>query len=133
MQVYTPSFGGDPTGGIAAGNGLRGGVGSGGVPTGVMPTPSDSVEEFKVNTTGQTADFNSSAGAQVQVVTKRGTNAWHGTVYEYYLDNNFNANTWDNNLSGNTASQFPLQPVRRFRRWSDHPEGIPWWKDVLLR
>jgi hypothetical protein len=97
MQVYTPSFGGDPTGGIAAGNGLRGGGSSGGVPTGVMPTPSDSVEEFKVATTGQTADFNTSAGAQVQVVTKRGTNAWHGTLYEYYLDNNFNANTWQNN------------------------------------
>ena len=95
MQVYTPSFGGDPTG-IAAGTGLRGGGNSGGVPTGVMPTPSDSVEEFKVSTANQTADFNNSAGAQVQVVTKRGTNAWHGTAYEYYLDNTFNANTWDN-------------------------------------
>jgi len=106
MQVYTPSFGGDPTGGVAAGSGLRGGAGSGGVPTGVMPTPSDSVEEFKVNTANQTADFNSSAGAQVQIVTKRGTNAWHGTLYEYYLDNNFNANTWDNNASGTPLPSF---------------------------
>jgi len=105
MQVYTPSFGGDPTG-IAAGTGLRGGGNSGGVPTGVMPTPSDSVEEFKVSTTNQTADFNNSAGAQVQVVTKRGTNAWHGTAYEYYLDNNFNANTWDNNASGTALPSF---------------------------
>src|SRR6266403_2197691 len=106
MQVYTPSFGGDPTGGAAAGNGLRGGGNSGGVPTGVMPTPADSVEEFKVSTTNQTADFNNSAGAQVQVVTKRGTNAWHGTLYEYYLDNNFNANTWDNNASGTALPSF---------------------------
>jgi len=93
MQVYTPSFAGDPTGGIVA-NAI------GGAPTGVMPTPLDSIEEFKVNTANQTADFNSSAGAEVQVVTKRGTNTWHGTVYEYYFDNNFNANTWDNNASG---------------------------------
>jgi Carboxypeptidase regulatory-like domain len=93
MQVYTPSFAGDPTGGIVA-NAI------GGAPTGVMPTPLDSVEEFKVNTANQTADFNSSAGAQVQVVTKRGTNSWHGTVYEYYFDNHFNANTWDNNAAG---------------------------------
>lgn len=99
MTVYTPSFGGDPTGGII-GNGLRGGASGGGVPTGVMPTPSDSIEEFKVNTSNQTADFNSSSGAQVQVITKRGTNAWHGTAYEYYLDNNFDANTWQNNLTG---------------------------------
>ncbi|MCU1241065.1 MAG: Cna protein [Candidatus Acidoferrum typicum] len=90
MQVYTPSFGGDPTGGVVSGQ-------IGGAPTGVMPTPIDSIEEFKVSTTNQTADFNSSAGAQVQIVTRRGTNAWHGTGYEYYLDNNFNANTWDNN------------------------------------
>ena len=93
MQVYTPSFAGDPTGGIVANS-------IGGAPTGVMPTPLDSIEEFKVNTANQTADFNSSAGAQVQVVTKRGTNSWHGTGYEYYFDNNFNANTWDNNASG---------------------------------
>src|SRR5580765_162213 len=93
MQVYTPSFGGDPTGGIVSNS-------IGGAPTGVMPTPLDSVEEFKVNTTNQTADFNSSAGAEVQVVTKRGTNSWHGTAYEYYFDNNLNANSWDNNNSG---------------------------------
>ena len=89
MNVYTPSFAGDPTGGMV-----------GGGPTGVMPTPIDSVEEYKVNTTNQTADFNSSAGAEVQVVTKRGTNAWHGAAYEYYFDNHFNANTFDNNFSG---------------------------------
>lgn len=90
MSVYTPTFAGDPTGGAGAGY----------QPTGVMPTPADSVEEFKVNTANQTADFNSSSGMQVQVVTKRGTNTVHGSVYEYYFDNNFNANTWDNNATG---------------------------------
>ncbi|MGC2816616.1 MAG: carboxypeptidase-like regulatory domain-containing protein, partial [Candidatus Acidiferrum sp.] len=93
MQVYTPSFADDPTGGIVKNS-------MGGAPTGVMPTPIDSVEEFKVDTANQTADFNSSAGAEVQVVTKRGTNAWHGTAYDYYLDNNFDANSWDNNANG---------------------------------
>jgi Carboxypeptidase regulatory-like domain len=91
MGVYTPSFAGDPTGGVNTFNGQ---------PTGVMPTPIDSIEELKVNTAGQTADFNTSAGAQVEMVTKRGTNQWHGTAYEYYLDNNFSANTWTNNADG---------------------------------
>lgn len=95
MNVYTPSFANDPTGGIA-----------GGGPTGVMPTPIDSVEEFKVNTANQTADFNSSAGAQVEMVTRRGTNQWHGSGYDYYLDNNFNANSWDNNNSGTARPSF---------------------------
>jgi hypothetical protein len=104
MQVYTPSFADDPTGGIVKNS-------IGGAPTGVMPTPIDSVEEFKVDTANQTADFNSSAGAEVQVVTKRGTNSWHGTAYEYYLDNGLNANTWDNNAAGNPI---PIYHYNRF-------------------
>src|ERR1017187_1925954 len=95
MSVYTPSYAGDPTGGVAnQSNGVAAGA------TGVMPTPADSVEEFKVSVAGQGADFNSSAGAQVQVVTRRGGNQWHGSAYEYYLDNNLNANTWQNNFNG---------------------------------
>ncbi len=97
MNVYTTSYAGDPTGGVATQNNL--GVGVGG-PTGVIPTPQDSVEEFKVNTAGQTADFNSSAGAEVKIVTKRGTKAWHGTGYEYYKDNNWSSQSWQNNYDG---------------------------------
>ncbi len=101
MSVYTASFAGDPTGGVSnQSNAVAAG------PTGVLPTPGDSVEEFKVNTANQTADFNSSSGAEVQVVTRRGTNVFHGSVYEYYLDNNFNANTWQNNLTGTKEPDF---------------------------
>lgn len=94
MSVYTPSFAGDPTG-IANNQGY---VAAG--PTGVMPTPQDSVQEYKVNTANQTADFDNSSGAQVELITPRGTNRWHGGAYEYYLDNNLDANTWDNNQTG---------------------------------
>jgi hypothetical protein len=94
MSVYTTSYAGDPTGGVAN---QSFGVAAGA--TGVLPTPQDSVEEFKVNTAGQTADFNSSAGAEVKVVTKRGTNSYHGTAYEYYRDNNWSSNSWDNNFN----------------------------------
>ncbi|HXY07286.1 MAG TPA: carboxypeptidase-like regulatory domain-containing protein [Terriglobales bacterium] len=99
--VYNPNFGDDPAGGLFSNkyNQISGAINgiNGGQPSGVMPTPVDSVEEFKVATTNQTADFNNSSGLQVQIVTKRGSNTWHGTAYEYYLDNNFSANTWDNN------------------------------------
>lgn len=100
-SVYNPSFASDPTGGISNQSNW---VASG--PSGVMPTPADSVEEFKVSTALQGADFNSSSGAQVQVVTKRGTGTWHGTLFEYYLDNNFSANLWQNNLNGVPAPNF---------------------------
>ncbi|MBV9146701.1 MAG: carboxypeptidase regulatory-like domain-containing protein, partial [Acidobacteria bacterium] len=36
----------------------------------------------------------------------RGTNTLHGSIYEYYLDNNFNANKWDNNLTGTPNPSF---------------------------
>ena len=95
MAVYTSSFAGDPTGVIGAND-----------PTGVMPTPQDSIEEVKVNTTNQTADFDNSAGAQVEFATPRGTNKWHGGVYEYYLDNGLDANTWQNNQNGTPLNQY---------------------------
>ncbi len=101
MSVYTTSYAGDPTGGVAN---QSYGVAAGA--TGVMPTPADSVEEFKVNVAGQSADFNSSAGAQVVIQTKSGTDQWHGTGYWYYLDNNLNANTWENNNQGIPNSSY---------------------------
>ena len=96
-SVYTSGVSantiGDPTGGVSAQ------YTSYNKPSGVMPTPADSVEEFKVNTANQTADFNSSSGAEIKVVTKRGTNAFHGTAYEYYKDNNWSGNTWQNSYN----------------------------------
>ncbi|HTC57092.1 MAG TPA: carboxypeptidase-like regulatory domain-containing protein [Candidatus Sulfotelmatobacter sp.] len=89
--IYVPNLSvGDPTGGVAGQNQAVSG------PSGTMPTPQDSVEEFKVNTSGQTADFNSSAGAEIKVVTKRGTNSFHGTAYEFYKDNKWSANSFQN-------------------------------------
>jgi hypothetical protein len=102
--VYNPSFGDDPSGGLFSNvnnpiSGANAGI-AGNQPSGVMPMPIDSVEEFKVATSNQTADFNASSGMQVSIVTKRGNNAWHGTAYEYYLDNTMSGNTWQNNQSG---------------------------------
>jgi hypothetical protein len=100
MNVYTGSFAEDPTG--VAGQNFN----LSASPTGVIPTPQDSVEEFKVNTNNQTADFNNSAGSQVEIVTKRGTEKWHATAYEYYLDNDESANTWQNNLTDTPVTHY---------------------------
>ena len=128
QNTYTPSFAGDPSGGVVNSyvtvTAVSGAPGGGG-PSGVMPTPVDSIEEFSVGTTNQTADFNSSAGAQVQMVTKRGTNNWHGTAYEYYLDNNWNANTFDNN-----ASNTPI-PSYHYNRFGGAIGGPVIPKEVL--
>jgi hypothetical protein len=73
---------------------------------GAIPTPIESIEEFKVATNNQTADFFSSAGGQVMLVTKRGTNNFHGSAYEYFQSQLFDANTWSNNRLGNPIVKF---------------------------
>ena len=75
-----------------------GGAQTNGIASGVVPTPIESVEEFRVNTFGQTADFNGSIGAQVQMVTKRGTDKWHGSGYGFYWTPNIlGAQSWKSN------------------------------------
>ncbi|MEW6207170.1 MAG: carboxypeptidase-like regulatory domain-containing protein, partial [Acidobacteriota bacterium] len=71
--------------------GFRGGFAT------VVPTPTESVEEFRVTVANPNASFGRSAGAQVVLVTKRGTGAFHGSAYEYHQNDNLNANSWTNN------------------------------------
>src|SRR5262245_21403569 len=52
--------------------------------TGALPTTLDSVQEFIVQTSGQNASSGRSSGGQVQLVTKSGSNALHGSIYEAY-------------------------------------------------
>src|SRR5262245_24931696 len=100
-----------------------GGAQTNGTVSGILMTPIESIEEFKVNTFNQTADFNSSIGGQVAMVTKRGTNQWHGTAYMYYFATNLGgSNTWKNNHTqftppggGATLPYTPIVPNHRSR------------------
>ena len=75
-----------------------GGTQGGGIPSGVIPTPIESIEEFKVSVGNQTSDFAGSSGGQIQLVTKRGSNQYHGVGYWYYFDTAVGAaNSWSNN------------------------------------
>lgn len=49
-----------------------------------IPLTLDSVQEFIVQTAGQGADATRSSGGQIQLVTKSGSNNWHGSAYEFY-------------------------------------------------
>src|SRR6202167_4390646 len=68
------------------------------IPSDTIPTPIESIEEFKVSVSNQTSDFNNSSGASIQMVTKRGSNQFHGAAYMFYFDNAIGeANSWGNN------------------------------------
>jgi len=65
-----------------------------------VPLTSDSVQEFGVATTNSNSSYGRGEGGQFTFVTKRGSNALHGALYEYLQNNDLNANTWDRNRLG---------------------------------
>ena len=52
----------------------------------------ESVQEFQVNQNGFSAEFGRAGGAVINVVTKSGTNSFHGGLFEYLRDESLNAN-----------------------------------------
>jgi outer membrane receptor protein involved in Fe transport len=60
----------------------------------------DAVQEFQVNTSGYMAEIGRAGGGAVNVITKSGTNDFHGSAFEFYRDKGLNANTFVNNRSG---------------------------------
>ena len=70
-----------------------------GSPRAVIPTPVESIEEFRV-TTNNSNTFARSSGAQVQMTTRHGSNDWHGAAYEYNQNTLYNANRWELNHVG---------------------------------
>ena len=71
-----------------------------------LQTPLDSVGEFTVLTSGFTAEYGRALAGVVNVDTKRGSNAFHGTVYEFNRASALASNTYDNNANGIDKSVF---------------------------
>lgn len=57
----------------------------------------DAVQEFQVNTNGYAAEIGRAGGGVINVITKSGTNDFHGTAFEFFRDKALNANSWENN------------------------------------
>jgi Carboxypeptidase regulatory-like domain len=63
-----------------------------GIYTGIgIPNP-DAIAEFKIQTSTYDASYGRNPGANVNVVTKSGTNSWHGTAFEFFRNAQLNAN-----------------------------------------
>jgi hypothetical protein len=64
-------------------------------PFGGIPIPNpDAIQEFKIQTTLYDAGYGRNAGGNVNVVTKSGTNALHGAVWEFFRNDALNANDY---------------------------------------
>lgn len=66
----------------------------------------DVVEEFKVQTNFFSAEFGNTGGAVVNMITKSGTNEFHGVGYEFARNSAMNANSWFSNRAGRSIPDF---------------------------
>lgn len=88
------------------------------------PNP-DAVEEFRVLTSNYNAEYGRNGAGIVSVVTKSGTNEFHGAVFEYVRNNYFNANTFFNN-----EQNLPINVLKRNQFGAE--VGGPLWIPKLF-
>ena len=79
----------NPSGEIVTSTSVYGGIGQ------ALPTPpAETIQEMHVNSAMYDASQGSTSGAHIELVTKSGTNAFHGGAYEYHQQTGWNANQW---------------------------------------
>jgi hypothetical protein len=87
--------------------------------------PLDAVQEFRLITSNYGPEYGRASGGVVNVLTKSGTNAFHGTLYEFYRPSTFAGNSYNNNANG--------IPKHRFVRNNfGYSIGGPVFKDKLF-
>ncbi|MBX6362003.1 MAG: TonB-dependent receptor, partial [Acidobacterium ailaaui] len=99
--------------------------------TGVLRETQDSIEEFRVTTGMANADAGRSSGAQVSMVTKSGTNQFHGSLYEYHRPTFTVANDWFNKQAELNEGR-PNVPGKLIRNIFGGALGGPVLKDKLF-
>ncbi len=98
---------------------------------GALRAPLDSLDEFRVATSNSNADSGRSSGAQVSLLTKSGTNSFHGSLYEYNRSNIGYANDWFNKQAQVSAGD-PNKPGQLIRNTFGGSVGGPLVKDKLF-
>ncbi|HLJ51519.1 MAG TPA: carboxypeptidase regulatory-like domain-containing protein [Bryobacteraceae bacterium] len=62
----------------------------------------DSVQEIQVLTADYAAEYGRASGGQIRIITRSGSQEFHGAAYEYLRNTAFNANTWQRNQNAST-------------------------------
>ena len=98
---------------------------------GALRATLDSLQEFRVTTSDANADEGRSSGAQVALITKGGTNRFHGSAYEYNRNNVGLANDWFNKQS-QLQSGLPNVPGQLIRNTFGTTFGGPIIKNKIF-
>ena len=99
--------------------------------TSVLRMTQDSVAEFRVTTSNPNAEEGRSSGAQVALITRSGSNAFHGSAYEYNRSNLLEANDFFNKQL-ELSTGLPNRPVSLVRNIYGGAVGGPVLKDRLF-
>jgi Carboxypeptidase regulatory-like domain len=99
--------------------------------TGVLRETLDSIDEFRVTTGLANSDQGRAAGAQINLVTKGGTDQFHGAAYEYNRNTNTAANDWFNK-NAQLSSGLPNKPGEYIRNTYGADLGGPIKKHKLF-
>src|SRR5207253_6939898 len=71
-----------------------------GITTALYTPPVDAVQEFNVQQNTYSADIGFGGNTVINVITKSGTNQYHGSLYEFLQNSALNGNNWFNNQNG---------------------------------
>jgi hypothetical protein len=82
----------------------------------------DAIREFKITTTQLSADYGHTGAAVGSFAVKSGTNAWHGSIYEYFRNNALDANNW---LAKHSGSQLAPTHQNEFGATIGGPVIVP--------
>src|SRR5712692_6188812 len=83
------------------GNGLAGAVGTSSALGGTNSLVSvDALQEFRIQTSTYAPEFGRTPGGQISIVTRSGTNQFHGTAFDYFRNDVLDANDWFGNNLG---------------------------------
>jgi hypothetical protein len=94
--------------------------------------PIDGIEEFRVGVANPSAAFGRGAGGQVSVISRHGTNDYHGAAYWYHQNDNLNAASWTDKRLGRRpdGTEVVRKPELKDNRFGFRFGGpIPPWKD----
>ena len=93
---------------------LDGGVNNNLLDNGVVLNPNpDTIAEFRVLESNYTAEYGRNGGGIVSVVTKSGTNEYHGSAFEFLRNAALNANTFFNKSNPDPTLDLPRDPLKR--------------------
>jgi len=95
----------------------------------------DATEEIQVMTADYAPEYGRAAGGQIRIVSKSGTQDFHGSLYEYLRNSAMNANTWSRNLSTLTNVAAPFR-YNNFGGTVGGPIWVPgmnhWFRERLF-